>query len=43
MSTANEFIIQTDDLVKKFGDTTAVAGLNMGIDSGELFGLVGPG
>jgi len=42
MSTANEFIIQTDDLVKKFGDTTAVAGLNMGIDSGELFGLVGP-
>ncbi len=36
----NEIVIH--DLVKKFGDVTAVNGLNLEIRKGELFGFLGP-
>jgi len=36
----NEIVIK--DLVKNFGDVTAVNGLNLDIRKGELFGLLGP-
>jgi len=36
----NEIVI--NDLVKNFGDVTAVNGLNLKIRKGELFGLLGP-
>jgi ABC-2 type transport system ATP-binding protein len=36
----NAIIIK--NLVKKFGDITAVDGLNLEIKRGELFGLLGP-
>lgn len=35
-------VIQIDNLVKKFGDYTAVNGLNLSIEKGEVFGLLGP-
>ena len=35
-------IIQTSDLTKKFKDLTAVDGLNISINKGEIFGLLGP-
>jgi ABC-2 type transport system ATP-binding protein len=34
--------IQTDHLTKRFGDLTAVDGLTLSVDEGEIFGLVGP-
>lgn len=37
-----EYAIVTKDLVKKFGDFTAVNGLNLKIKTGELFGFLGP-
>ena len=36
----NEIVI--NDLMKKFGDVTAVDGLSLDIRKGELFGLLGP-
>ena len=36
----NEIVIK--DLVKRFGDITAVNGLNLEIRKGELFGFLGP-
>ena len=42
MSTQNGYIIETKKLVKKFGDTVAVDGLELAVEKGELFGLVGP-
>jgi ABC-2 type transport system ATP-binding protein len=36
----NEIVI--NDLVKNFGDITAVNGLNLEVRKGELFGLLGP-
>jgi lipooligosaccharide transport system ATP-binding protein len=35
-------IIQTIDLTKKFGEITAVDGINLEIEAGECFGLLGP-
>ena len=35
-------IIETKDLIREFKKTRAVDGLNLSIESGELFGLVGP-
>jgi ABC-2 type transport system ATP-binding protein len=35
-------IIQTIDLVRKFGDFTAVKDLNLSVEAGEVFGLLGP-
>jgi ABC-2 type transport system ATP-binding protein len=36
------FDIEVKDLVKQFGDFTAVAGLNFSVEHGEVFGLLGP-
>lgn len=38
----NEPIIVIEDLVKRFGDSTAVDNLSLKIFEGELFGLLGP-
>ncbi len=35
-------IIETQDLTRRFGDITAVDHLNLTIEAGEIFGLVGP-
>jgi ABC-2 type transport system ATP-binding protein len=37
-----EPVINTTDLSKKFGEIRAVDGLNLTINAGEMFGLVGP-
>ncbi|MGZ5214390.1 MAG: ABC transporter ATP-binding protein, partial [Actinomycetota bacterium] len=34
--------VQLVDLVKRFGDFTAVAGINLQMPSGEFFSLLGP-
>ncbi len=34
--------VQLVDLVKRFGDFTAVDGINLRVDSGEFFSLLGP-
>ncbi|WP_346836040.1 ABC transporter ATP-binding protein [Paenibacillus polymyxa] len=36
------FIVETEDLVKRFGQHTAVDGVNLGIEEGKIFGLLGP-
>lgn len=36
------FAVRTDDLVKKFGSFTAVESLNLRIEQGEMYGLIGP-
>ena len=38
----HEIIIRTNDLVKQYGDVTAVDHLNLEIHKGEVFGLLGP-
>ncbi len=40
--TTEPFIIQIENLTKKFGDTIAVNKLSLDIRHGEIFGLVGP-
>jgi len=35
-------IIEIKDLVKRFGDFTALKGISMGIKEGEIFGILGP-
>jgi len=35
-------VIETNNLTRKFGDLTAVNGLNIRVAPGEVFGLVGP-
>ncbi len=42
MKQNNDLIITTENLSKKFGDITAVNGLNLAVKKGEIFGLVGP-
>ena len=37
-----EPIIQTTNLTRSFGPLTAVDHLNLSVDAGEIFGLVGP-
>jgi len=37
-----EHVIETKNLVKKFGDLTAVNNVSLSIKKGELFGLLGP-
>ena len=39
---SDEFIIDSHDLVKKFGDLTAVDHLNLRIKKGEIYGFLGP-
>ena len=36
------YVIKAVNLTRKFGDITAVSGLNLDIPEGEIFGLVGP-
>jgi len=38
----NGFAVQTLNLSRKFGDLTAVDGIDLGIKKGELFALLGP-
>ncbi len=38
----DQIIIELQDLTKRYGDFTAVNGLNLGIRKGEVFGLLGP-
>ncbi len=38
----SEYAIQIENLVKKFGDLTAVNNVSLNIKSGEIFGLLGP-
>jgi ABC-2 type transport system ATP-binding protein len=35
-------IIETSSLTRRFGDLTAVDGLNLSVSAGEVFGLLGP-
>src|SRR5205085_9412723 len=35
-------IIEVQNLVKKYGDFTAVKGISFSVDEGEIFGLLGP-
>ncbi len=37
-----ELAIQTSDLVKKYGEVSAVGGLRLEVERGEVFGLIGP-
>ena len=41
-SSLNETAIEIDKLTKKFEDVTAVDGLSLEVEEGELFGLLGP-
>ena len=34
--------IEAEDLVKRYGETTALAGLNLTIPQGTIYGLLGP-
>ena len=34
--------IDVRNIVKKFGDFTAVAGVTFAVEEGEIFGLLGP-
>lgn len=36
------FDVEVQNLTKRFGDFTAVAGLNFSVEHGEIFGLLGP-
>jgi ABC-2 type transport system ATP-binding protein len=42
MSVMVDYVIQTKDLTRKFGDLTAVNQISLNIRQGELFGLLGP-
>jgi ABC-2 type transport system ATP-binding protein len=35
-------LIETENLTKKFGDVTAVDGISLRVDEGEIFGFLGP-
>ncbi len=37
-----ETVIQVQDLVKRFGDVEAVAGVSFEVYRGEVFGILGP-
>ncbi len=38
----SDYAIEIEDIVKKFGNFTAVNGVSLGIKGGEIFGLLGP-
>jgi len=38
----NEYVIETRDLTKRFGDVVAVDSLNMRVKRGEIYGFLGP-
>ncbi|PRX46938.1 ABC-2 type transport system ATP-binding protein [Prauserella shujinwangii] len=35
-------IIEVDDLVKRYGDHTALSGVSFAVEEGEIFGILGP-
>ena len=35
-------ILSFDNLVKRYGDTTALRGVSFDVHAGEIFGLLGP-
>ena len=37
-----EYVVNTEDLTKSYGDFTAVNHLNMEVEQGEIFGFLGP-
>src|SRR5262245_26968894 len=39
---ATQSVIQVQELVKKFGTLTAVAGVSFDVRQGEVFGILGP-
>lgn len=39
---SSDYVIETENLTKKFGDFTAVDGLDLKIKEGEIFGFLGP-
>jgi len=42
MPKGNKYVIETHDLTRKFKNVVAVDNLNLRIEKGEIFGLVGP-
>ncbi|MCB0144239.1 MAG: ATP-binding cassette domain-containing protein, partial [Caldilineaceae bacterium] len=38
----NKWVIETQDLTKRYGNFTAVDSLNLALNKGEVFGLLGP-
>jgi ABC-2 type transport system ATP-binding protein len=38
----SQVIVQTWDLTRRFGKTVALNALNLAVEKGELFGVVGP-
>src|SRR5437870_13712344 len=42
MSSHATAIIEVDNLVKKFGELTAVNGISFDVGAGEIFGFLGP-
>jgi ABC-2 type transport system ATP-binding protein len=41
-SSASKAAISVEDIVKRYGDFTAVGGVTFHVDDGEIFGLLGP-
>lgn len=41
VSSTDDSFVQIVDVVKKFGETTAVRGVNLSVKKGELFALLG--
>src|SRR5688572_14293586 len=41
-NTAREPAVVLDRVVKRYGETTALAGLSLNVERGEMFGLIGP-
>jgi ABC-2 type transport system ATP-binding protein len=39
---SNDFVIETENLTRRFKNATAVDGLNLAVERGEIYGLVGP-
>ena len=40
--TGDTVIVRTDDLTKRYGDVTAVDGVSIDVQAGEIYGLIGP-
>lgn len=38
----NDYVIETENLTKTFGDTTVVNNINLKVKKGEIFGFLGP-